>query len=71
MFIDELEDLDWNDNNINNCLKEFVKKQEIKFPEIAMPLRSIIAGTDNTPSIGSIIYILGIDIVKRRVSVFV
>ena len=71
LFIDELEDLDWNDNNINNCLKEFVKKQEIKFPEIAMPLRSIIAGTDNTPSIGSIIYILGIDIIKRRVSVFV
>ena len=71
LFINELEGLNWNDNNINNCLKEFVKKQEIKFPEIAMPLRCIIAGTDNTPSIGSIIYILGIDIIKRRVSVFV
>ena len=44
---------------------------QIKFPEIAMPLRSIIAGTDNTPSIASIIYILGIDIIRRRVSVFV
>ena len=71
LFITELEGLNWNDNNINTCLKEFVKKQEIKFPEIAMPLRSIIAGTDNTPSIGSIIYILGIDIIRRRVSVFV
>ena len=50
-------------------MKEFVKEQEIKFPEIAMPLRTIIAGTDNTPSIGSIIFIVGIEVVKKRISV--
>ena len=33
-----------------------------------MPLRTIIAGTDNTPSIGSIIFILGIEDVKKRIS---
>ena len=64
----KLDGLDWTIEDINSFIKEFVKKQKIKFPEIAMPLRTIIAGTDNTPSIGSIIFILGIDIVRKRIS---
>ena len=68
IFIDGLEHLRWRDEDVNNFLKEFVKNQQIKFPEIAMPLRTIIAGTDNTPNIGSIIFILGIENVKKRIS---
>ena len=71
VFLGEINNLNWTDNDINEYLKEFVKKQKIKFPEIAMPLRIIIAGTDNTPSIGSIIFILGVDVVKKRISVFI
>jgi len=67
-FINGLEKLNWTNEDINSFLKDFVKKQEIKFPEIAMPLRTIIAGTDYTPNIGSIIYILGIKDVKKRIS---
>jgi len=67
-FIDGLEELNWTNEEVNNFLKYFIKKQEIKFPEIAMPLRTIIAGTDNTPNIGSIIFILGIKDVKKRIS---
>ena len=70
-FLGEINNLNWTDKDINAYLKEFVKKQKIKFPEIAMPLRIIIAGTDNTPSIGSIIFILGTDVVKKRISVFI
>ena len=54
----------------NIFIKEFVKKKEVKFPAIAMPLRTIIAGTDNTPNIGSIIFILGIDNIKERINLF-
>jgi glutamyl-tRNA synthetase len=71
VFLGEINNLNWTDKDINEYLKEFVKKQKIKFPEIAMPLRIIIAGTDNTPSIGSIIFILGTDVVKKRISVFI
>ena len=67
-FIDGLEEINWTNEDVNNFLKYFIKKQEIKFPEIAMPLRTIIAGTDNTPNIGSIIFILGIKDVKKRIS---
>ena len=69
VFISKIEKINWTNDDINKFMKEFVKEQEIKFPEIAMPLRTIIAGTDNTPSIGSIIFILGIDDVKKRISV--
>ena len=69
-FTDKIATLDWTDSNVNNFIKEFVKKKEVKFPAIAMPLRTIIAGTDNTPNIGSIIFILGIDNIKERISLF-
>ena len=38
---------------------------DLKFPEIAMPLRVRLAGNLNTPNIGSIIFILGLDEVKE------
>ena len=69
VFVGGIEKLSWTNDDVNKFMKEFVKKQDIKFPEIAMPLRIIIAGTDNTPSIGSIIFILGIEEVKKRISV--
>ena len=68
VFISKIEKINWTNDDINKFMKEFVKEQEIKFPEIAMPLRTIIAGTDNTPSIGSIIFILGIEDFKKRIS---
>ena len=67
-FVGEIEKLNWTNDEINKCMKDFVREKEIKFPEIAMPLRTIIAGTDNTPSIGSIIFILGIEDFKKRIS---
>ena len=69
VFVGGIEKLSWTNDDVNKFMKEFVKKQDIKFPEIAMPLRIIIVGTDNTPSIGSIIFILGIEEVKKRISV--
>ena len=69
VFVGGIEKLSWTNDDVNKFMKEFVKKEDIKFPEIAMPLRIIIAGTDNTPSIGSIIFILGIEEVKKRISV--
>jgi glutamyl-tRNA synthetase len=68
-FVGEMEKVNWNNDEVNKLIKEFVKKKDIKFPEIAMPLRTLIAGTDNTPSIGSIIFVLGIEVVKKRISV--
>jgi len=67
-LIQELEKLNWEEAEINECIKSYVKNNNLKFPEIAMPLRVKIAGNTNTPNIGSIIFILGMDEVKRRVN---
>lgn len=69
-FIDELNQHSWSDEEVNDQLKAFVKKEGIKFPAIAMPLRVILAGTDHTPSVGSIISILGKNEVHKRLNSF-
>ena len=53
--------LDWEDEKINAAIKNFVAENAVKFPQIAMPLRVILTGTDHTPSIASIMWILGRD----------
>ena len=67
IFTDNITEIVWSDEGLNQYLKEFVKNNEIKFPQIAMPLRIILTGTDHTPSVGSIIFLLGLDEFKSRV----
>ncbi|MBT4570684.1 MAG: glutamate--tRNA ligase, partial [Nitrosomonadales bacterium] len=67
-LVHELQLLIWEENEINQCIKGFVKNNNLKFPEIAMPLRVKLAGNLNTPNIGSIIFVLGLDEVKKRLS---
>ena len=43
-------------------------KKEIKFSAIAMPLRVLLTGNDHTPSVGSRIYLLGLDETKLRLN---
>jgi glutamyl-tRNA synthetase len=67
-LVDCLEHIKWQEDDINQCIKDFVKNNGLKFPEIAMPLRVRLAGNLNTPNIGSIIYVLGLEELKVRVS---
>ena len=67
-LVDSLQRIKWQEDDINQCIKDFVKNNGLKFPEIAMPLRVRLAGNLNTPNIGSIIYVLGLEELKVRVS---
>jgi glutamyl-tRNA synthetase len=67
-LVDSLECIKWKEDDINQCIKDFVKNNGLKFPEIAMPLRVRLAGNLNTPNIGSIIFVLGFDELKERVN---
>ena len=67
LFTNKVADAEWSDEGLNQFLKEFIKNNEIKFPVIAMPLRILLTGSDHTPSVGSIIYLLGLDEFKSRV----
>jgi len=63
--------LDWEDEKINAAIKNFVTENAVKFPQIAMPLRVILTGTDHTPSIASIMWILGREETKQRIQKYI
>ena len=69
-FMSNLIEVKWDDESINNFLKDYVKNKGIKFPHIAMPMRVILTGSDHTPSIGSIIHILGLNETQNRFNKF-
>ena len=49
----------WDNVNLENCLKEFIKDKKIKFPLIGKPLRLILTNQENGPTIVEIMSILG------------
>lgn len=71
LFFDDLDKHALSEETVNDYIKSFVKLNEIKFPLIAMPLRVIIVGSDQSPSVGSIISILSIEESVRRYDEFI
>ena len=59
---------DFTSESIEAILKAYVKKADIKFPEVAMPLRIVLLGTDQSPSIGKIIALIGKNDFNYRLS---
>ena len=49
----------WKYDNINSLIKEFVKKNNIKFPVLGKPIRYLLTNNYNGPSITDIFVILG------------
>ena len=62
-----LDEVKWEDDEINSLIKKFVAANQLKFPLIAMPLRVILTGSDHTPSIASIMSIIGREETKQRI----
>ncbi len=58
----------WDRESIHQAIKDIVKKHAVKFPKVAMPLRVIIAGETQTPSIDAVLEILGRDETLKRMN---
>jgi len=71
LFFDDLDKHGLSEEAVNDYIKSFVKTNEIKFPLIAMPLRIILVGSDQSPNVGSIISILSIEESVRRYNHFI
>ncbi|MFL2543091.1 MAG: hypothetical protein ACJ0RC_00910 [Alphaproteobacteria bacterium] len=52
---------DWEYDYINLQIKEFLKKNNIKFPVLGKPIRYLLTDSYNGPSITDIFMILGKD----------
>lgn len=61
-----LKNIDWTAEAIHEVIATTVKENALKFPKIAMPLRVMVAGVAQTPSIDQVMAILGKDEALNR-----
>ena len=59
----------WERAAIGEAIKEVVKSSGLKMPQVAMPLRRLVTGCSQTPSIDAVLELLGREIVLHRMSV--
>lgn len=60
----------WERKAIGEAIKEAVKSNGLKMPQVAMPLRQIVTGRAQTPSIDAVLELLGRDTVMLRLGQF-
>jgi glutamyl-tRNA synthetase len=60
----------WERAAINAAIKDTVKSSGLKMPQLAMPLRHIVTGRTQTPSIDAVLELLGRDAVLLRLGQF-
>ena len=59
-------EIDWTRAGINGAIKTVLAERKLKLPKIAMPLRVIVTGTTQTPSIDATLELIGREQVLER-----
>jgi glutamyl-tRNA synthetase len=60
--------IEWNRVKINEAVKSVVAEHKIKMPQLAMPLRVMVTGAAQTPSIDATLELIGRDEVLSRMT---
>ena len=63
---EKLASVEWNRTAISATIKEVITAHAIKMPKLAMPLRAMLTGTAQTPSIDAVLELIGREEVLRR-----
>jgi len=58
----------WERGAISDAIKDVVKASGLKMPQVAMPLRHIVTGRTQTPSIDAVLELLGREMVLTRLA---
>lgn len=69
-FQTSLNKIDWTKEAIHNAMNEVVTSHAIKFPKLAMPLRVLLTGIAQSPSIDAVMAILGRDETLKRLNFY-
>ena len=69
-FQTSLNKIDWTKEAIHNAMNEVVTSHAIKFPKLAMPLRVLLTGIAQSPSIDAVMTILGRDETLKRLNLY-
>jgi len=66
---DMLKTVDWQAEAIHHAINEVVTQHQLKFPKVAMPLRVLLTGIAQSPSIDQVMALLGREEVLARIAV--
>lgn len=69
-FAVALHDIPWETPAISGLIKETVKKHGLKMPKLAMPLRVLLTGQTQTPSVDAVIELVGREAVLNALKNF-
>lgn len=58
--------IEWNQETINNEIKQTANEHKMKLPKLAMPLRVMVTGEAQTPSIAAVLELLGREETLKR-----
>jgi glutamyl-tRNA synthetase len=61
-----LKSAEWSKESISAALKATLGAHKLKMPQLAMPVRLLVAGTTHTPSIDAVLMLFGRDVVVTR-----
>ncbi|AOJ11843.1 glutamate--tRNA ligase [Burkholderia mayonis] len=65
-FAAALKTAEWTKEAIAAALKATLGAHKLKMPQLAMPVRLLVAGTTHTPSIDAVLWLFGRDVVVSR-----
>lgn len=70
-LISLLKDIDWQAESIHHAIEAVVTQYQLKFPKVAMPLRVMLTGIAQSPSIDQVMVLLGKnEVIARIESIF-
>lgn len=70
-FIDGVTSVEWNAQAIGALIKACIGKHGLKMPKLAMPLRVLLTGQAQTPSVDAVVALFPREIVLKRLGVAV
>jgi glutamyl-tRNA synthetase len=62
---------EWSPSSINLSIKETLEANSLKMPNLLMPLRVMLTGGAQSPSVDAVMYLLGKDVTLQRISAFI
>ena len=60
--------IEWSRGSINEAIKSVIASYKLKMPKIAMPLRVMVTGAAQTPSVDAVLELIGREEVLRRIT---
>jgi glutamyl-tRNA synthetase len=70
-FFEAAQQIDWTKEAIAALIKQVITEHAIKMPQLAMPLRLLVTGQLQTPSVDAVLALLGREVVLSRLRPYI